>query len=120
MFPGGVPGVALMLLRLAVTGSLWQPILEDGASIGVLRLASVGTASAFLLIGLATPLVGTFITAVQLMKVFDPLVLGGAFDSGETRTCAIYATTALALALIGPGAFSMDARLFGRRVLTSS
>ena len=119
MFPGGVPGLALMLLRLAVTGSLWQPILEGDASIALIRLLSISTASVFLLVGLATPLVGTVITVFQLAKAIDPLTLD-TLVSADTLTPAVYATIALSLALIGPGAFSLDARLFGRRILTSS
>jgi hypothetical protein len=119
MFPGGVPGLALMLLRLAVTGSLWQPLLEGSASIALIRLLSVSTASVFILVGLATPLLGTIITLFQLAKAIDPLTLDP-IVSADTLTPAIYATIALSLALIGPGAFSLDARLFGRRILTSS
>jgi hypothetical protein len=54
-----------------------------------------------------------------LAKAIDPLTLDP-LVCADTLTPAICATIALSLALIGPGAFSLDARLFGRRILTSS
>jgi uncharacterized membrane protein YphA (DoxX/SURF4 family) len=37
------------------------------------------------------------------------------FASSELRTIALFAAVGLALALLGPGSWSIDARLFGRK-----
>lgn len=115
MFPGGIPGIALILLRLGVTASLWQPLLEGALAPGALRFFALILISVLLLIGLATPLVGTM-AIFALITGCDPSRLHLAISAGAL----IQGVPALSLALIGPGAFSVDARLFGRRVLTSS
>jgi hypothetical protein len=117
MFPGRVPGLALVLLRLGVAGSLWQPILEGGAETNCIRLFSLGCLSGLLLLGLATPVMGLVSLAVQLMRLIDPF-RSGAVLPAEAVTLVVHGIFALSLALIGPGAFSLDARLFGRRILT--
>jgi len=86
-----------------------------------LRFLSLAVASltvavgAFLLAGYLTPLVGI---AGAL------LIVGAAFswfpnpnpDLFEARmTAALVAVISIALVCLGPGAFSLDARLFGRR-----
>jgi len=116
MFPGRAPGLALVLLRLGVAGSLWQLILEGGPETSCIRLLSVGCLSILLLLGLATPVMGLVTSGVQFMRLID-LFRSGAVLPAEAVTLAIHVIFALSLALIGPGAFSLDARLFGRRIL---
>ena len=119
MFPGGVPGLALVLLRLGVAGSLWQLILEGGPEMSCVRLFSLGALSILLLLGFTTPVIGLIASAVQLLRLFDAFRPGTAIPA-EAVTVAVHAIFALSLALIGPGAFSLDARLFGRRTLITS
>jgi hypothetical protein len=118
VFPGGAPGLALVLLRLGVAASLCQPLLYSGFAPSGLRLLALGLISVLLLIGLATPLLSA-IAFVYLMTNFDSHCLHTVLRT-DTMTGVIQAIFALSLALIGPGAFSVDARLFGRRVLTPS
>jgi len=118
MFPAGVPGLALILLRLGVAGTLWEPTLQNGLP-SLQRLLGLTTVCVLLLMGFATPVVGTIAVALQLACVFASLKLG-ALTTPEAFTAAVNGSFALSLALLGPGAFSIDARLFGRRVLTSS
>ena len=61
-----------------------------------------------LLAGLWTPLAGTLVAAEALWNVFS---------SGQPWCWIMLATLGDALALIGPGAWSIDARLFGWRRL---
>ncbi len=84
-FPGGVPGVGLLLLRAVVGG--WS-ILHGG----IPAIAAGG----LLAIGFLTPLAAGL--SVAILGFSDARWL-----------------VSLALALLGPGAFSLDARLFGRR-----
>ncbi len=61
-----------------------------------------------LLAGLWTPVAGTLVAAEALWNVFS---------SGHPWRWIMLATLGAALALIGPGAWSVDARLFGWRRL---
>jgi putative oxidoreductase len=65
----------------------------------------------FILAGLWTPLAGGLVAAVALWIV----VTGGA-DIWMSLTLAVFGAT---LAVIGPGAWSIDARLFGRKYIGS-
>jgi uncharacterized membrane protein YphA (DoxX/SURF4 family) len=64
-------------------------------------------AGILLLVGLWTPVVGTMITIVELWIVCS--------SSGGLGIPIILATLGAALAMIGPGAWSIDAHLFGRK-----
>jgi uncharacterized membrane protein YphA (DoxX/SURF4 family) len=60
-----------------------------------------------LLFGLWTPVIGAIVAARELWIAFS----GG----GDPSMPIVLATFATALAMIGPGAWSIDARIFGRR-----
>jgi len=61
-----------------------------------------------LLAGLWTPVAGTLVAAEALWNVFS---------SGHPSCWIMLAAMGAALALVGPGAWSIDARLFGWRRL---
>jgi hypothetical protein len=109
--------LALVLLRIGVAGGLWEPTLEGGLP-SLSRLLGLCTVSALLVAGFATPLAGAVAATIQLTSALAPLRLGLVISPGVV-TAAIHGTSALSLALLGPGALSIDARLFGRRILTS-
>jgi uncharacterized membrane protein YphA (DoxX/SURF4 family) len=62
-------------------------------------------AGILLLAGLWTPIAGTIVALVELWKIFSV--------PNDTWAFLFAATLAAALAMIGPGAWSVDARLFG-------
>jgi len=65
-------------------------------------------AGILLLIGLWTPVSGTLIAVLEVLVLI--------FNGGSGRGIPIMlATSGASLAMIGPGAWSIDARLFGRK-----
>jgi len=111
MYPSGWPGLALLLLRLSAALGLHIDVhgaftLPSSAWLfaGLLAL------SALLVIGFLTPL------AALLTAIVEMTALAGAPAFG-TAPALSSVLNALALGLLGPGAYSLDARLFGRRVL---
>ena len=64
------------------------------------------TAGTLLLAGLWTPVAGSLAVALALWNVI-------ATRPRDPSACILMATIGAALALIGPGAWSVDARLFG-------
>jgi hypothetical protein len=107
-FPCGLPGVGLVLLRAAAAVPLLYAWLLTAASPSpaILEVVTAG-AAILLLIGLWTPLAGALIAAAQLgLAVLHP---------AEPWTFVQSAVLAAALAMLGPGGCSVDARLFGRK-----
>jgi uncharacterized membrane protein YphA (DoxX/SURF4 family) len=110
-FPNGVPGGGLLLLRFA--GGL--PLILHGAA--VFQGTPEGTAAAvsligvvaggFLIAGLWTPYAGVLLTLVEVWL--------GVRSGTLADTHLVRATLGLSLAALGPGAWSIDARLFGRK-----
>jgi uncharacterized membrane protein YphA (DoxX/SURF4 family) len=64
-------------------------------------------AGLLLLLGLWTPMTGVLVVIVELWSIMS--------RTGELRNCATLATFGFALAMLGPGVRSVDARLFGRK-----
>ena len=108
MFPGGLPGVALLLARLA-TASVLILVFRDGLD------ALWPTVP---LVLLAASLVAGLLTRI-MAAIGAALVLFGATRAGGVLAgvLALSALHILGLALTGGGAYSLDARLFGRRVI---
>ena len=110
MFPSGLPGIALLLLRLSVASTVLlhgyarREVLAVAALAGFLLLAMA------LIVGFLTPIVTLLVMAVQF---------AGPWGLGMTNTgfVTVSILNALALALLGPGAYSFDALRFGRRVV---
>lgn len=109
-FANGSPGWGLLLLRL-VTGCVFivKEISVLGAatawqsSIGYLVAAAAGS---LLLVGLWTPIVGSLVAISELWLYSS---------QGDGQEHLVLAANGVGLALIGPGAWSLDARLFGRK-----
>jgi putative oxidoreductase len=114
-FASGWPGVGLLLLRLltgvalihfGIAGVLAAPPLTTVA----LQIIGVG-AGILLLVGLWTPVAGTLVAIVKVSIVFSRFFA----HSGDPWIAVIQAVLGAVLAMVGPGAWSIDARLFGSK-----
>jgi hypothetical protein len=110
-FANGWPGVGLLLQRVLTAMLLVRfGIIElagKSFSPSMIPQLTAACAGILLLVGLWTPVVGTLIAAVELW-----IALGYVGDPAVPIMLATLGGTA---AMIGPGAWSIDARLFGRK-----
>jgi putative oxidoreductase len=114
-FACGWPRVGLLLLRL-LTGAALIYFGIVGAisapSLTIIALEIMGAAAGIaLLIGLWTPLAGTLAAVIKLWIAFSRFFS----HSGDPWIPVLQAVLSAVLAMIGPGAWSIDARLFGRK-----
>jgi hypothetical protein len=109
MFPSGRPGVALLLLRFGLSALLLGGILGPVARLGMPWVMLVQWAIAVALwLGVMTPAVTLLFVVIEVGTS-----LGAGTPLQAMHTCVIF--NGVALALLGPGAYSIDARLFGRQ-----
>ena len=120
-FPGGWPGAGLLLLRAAIgvttviQGGLY---LDDPGSLtlgtGTLGLVAIAT-GASLVVGFLTPVAGALVGLGTLGIGFAwfPAAARNLFDARLPTVFAVIMSAAIVF--LGPGAISVDARLFGRR-----
>lgn len=110
-FPDGWPGMSILFLRLGA-GIL---LIYDGIAgpLGTLQFMpiiweSLGVGAGILLLaGLWTPISGTLAAILELWVALS--------RADDLRNALLLATLGVALAMLGPGAWSVDARLFGRK-----
>jgi uncharacterized membrane protein YphA (DoxX/SURF4 family) len=118
-FPAGLPGVGLLLLRLVAAATLGgHGILCLLSSDRITVAALVSTALLLLsgvglLIGFLTPILSLLagIESLGIAYSWFPFQLLNPFES--KLALAPVVAISVAIALLGPGAFSLDARLFG-------
>ena len=119
-FPDGSPGISLLLLRavlgsaLVLEGSFYVGEANPTAASWVLGSSAL-VSGGLLLVGFLTPLAGSLAVPGLLgvlLSVFPPSA-PNVFDS---KSALVFAS-AMLLTIIGagPGRYSVDARMFGRR-----
>ena len=115
IFPDGWPGSGLLLLRLGaaipllyfgIAGTAGSP--DQPLNI-VPRVAAAG--GLLLLLGLWTPVAGVAVAIDELWIAFSPTVS----KLSDQWPHLLLAILVAAVAMLGPGAWSVDARLFGRK-----
>ena len=111
-FPNSWPGCGLLILRLAAAATTL--ISAFGAHLSGLPgtvFQSIASATGALLVaGLWTPVAGLLQVCVELTDGFAREPAG--FSQ------ILLGALGLGLSMLGPGAWSLDARLFGRKQIT--
>src|SRR6266567_275682 len=110
-FAHGTPGAGLLLMRIAAGGALVVHGVAGLAAGSAAPSVALDILSAvmgvLLLVGLWTPVVAALATIDAALLTFS--------DPANQPFYILLGALAAALALLGPGAFSVDARLFGWR-----
>jgi uncharacterized membrane protein YphA (DoxX/SURF4 family) len=114
-FPNSWPGMGLLILRVAAGFSLLSFSLLSGEymltgrgeiATLLLRYGVVATV-VLLLLGFGTPFAAAVEAVVQIGIM--------ATDLRYESSAMVAAALGVALAMLGPGAWSLDARVFGRK-----
>ena len=113
MFPQGGPGIGLLLLRIATAGmfalNLTQRFNFSSNALYWFVVSLIGLISLGLLLGFLT----TILTVVACAAAVANLVFA---DQPIHVVYILRILTSAALFFLGPGAYSVDARLFGLQV----
>ena len=108
-FAGGWPGIGLLLMRLIggsalvvrASSTLWS----NPPTHTTITSAFLAGSGILLIPGLWTPIAGTLVALLALGQVLT--------RAGDLWAPLLLATIGAALAMLGPGFWSVDARLFG-------
>jgi hypothetical protein len=112
MFPQGGPGFGLVLLRIASVGMFVLNVMhrfDFSTNVHWLVVLLVGAISLGLLLGFLTPILAIITCIAALPNLFF----------GQQTIDVVYIIrilTSAALFFLGPGAYSVDAKLFGLQV----
>lgn len=112
MFPPGFPGIGLVLLRLSVASSAFLITYGHRSELGPWILGGSSLLAVALFFGVLTPVV-----ALAALGVQYAVHMGFGVGFQSTGYIVISTLNALALSMLGPGAYSFDAYRFGRRVI---
>jgi len=108
-FARGWPGAGLLVMRVVVSICIIANSLAmlriRGLADGVLARCVLLGLGLLIAVGLWTPIAGGLVVIVVLWHTFS--------EPQDRLVSFLIATLAASLALLGPGAWSIDARLFG-------
>ncbi|HEX2270293.1 MAG TPA: hypothetical protein VHH35_12185 [Pyrinomonadaceae bacterium] len=111
MFPQGGPGIGLLLLRIAAAGMFALNLTHQfNFSTNLLHwffVVLIGLISLGLLLGFLTPIFTTIACIAAVANLANQPI---------DIVYILRLLTSAALFFLGPGAYSVDARLFGLRV----
>ncbi|HEX7360209.1 MAG TPA: hypothetical protein VF283_06935 [Bryobacteraceae bacterium] len=110
-FPNSWPGVGLLLIRICLSLALFYFSWRPSEPITFAQKSIVAGAAVFLFAGLWTPAMGALIA----LNEFLIALLFFSAQHEDTWVHVFLAVIAAGMAMTGPGAWSIDARLFGRK-----
>jgi putative oxidoreductase len=108
MFPPGLPGLALLFLRASVAVALLAEFYSHQRDLSGWIQAAAILVSLALSLGYLTPI------AAVMCLVLHTLIWSG-LGFGNAAVATTIGLDVIALALLGPGAYSVDYYRFGRR-----
>jgi putative oxidoreductase len=119
-FADGLPGAGLLLLRL-FTGAVLIDFgisgMHEGPQSWNVALQIIGISAAIsLLLGMFTPVAGVLAAAAKVWIAISQF----SSHSGDPSITLAQAILAAALAMIGPGVWSIDAQRYGRKHIVFS
>jgi putative oxidoreductase len=113
-FAEGWPGVGLLLQRVLTSAIIVYygivHLLEPSSVTTTLSFLIASVAAVFLFLGFWTPVAGATVAIVGVWVFF-------VHCSGQSLTAIVVAILGATMAMIGPGIWSIDARLYGRKHL---
>ena len=108
-FAAGWPGIGLILMRLTVGIALafgaGSTLLSRAPAPIAIESVVLAIAGMLLTIGLCTPIMGTLVALVEIYRIITV--------PANWMVWFLVASLGAALAMLGPGSWSVDARLFG-------
>ena len=108
-FAHGWPGAGLLLLRLVIAVALVYQVTVTLRTEHTLQSASIAILTTIiailLLVGVWTPISGTLTAPIELRNIFAHV--------DNPWMCIFLGALGISIALIGPGAWSVDARRYG-------
>jgi hypothetical protein len=108
-FAHGWPGAGLLLLRLVIAVALAYQVtvtLPTGHSLQSAVIAILTAMVAILLlVGVWTPIIGALTAPIELLNIFA--------RADNPWMCVLLGALGISIAMIGPGAWSVDARRYG-------
>jgi len=94
-----------LAVGIALVNSAGSALMSSPAVLMITLSVLMGTAAILLVIGLYTPIVGTVVALIESCRLITL--------PADRLAYLLLATVAAALAMLGPGVWSVDARLFG-------
>ena len=108
-FAHGWPGAGLLLLRLVIAVALVYQVsvtLLNGHTLeSALTEILTAIVAILLLVGMWTPITGTLTAPIELRNIFA--------RADNPWMCVLLGALGISIAMIGPGAWSVDARRYG-------